>query len=58
MGVEDAVKAVEFLAPKKAIPMHYKTFDVIDKDPNAFVTQVQNLGIAAQVMNYGTTIEF
>lgn len=57
MGLEDAVKAVEFLNPKKVIPMHYKTFDVIDVNPDEFVMRVKNLGVDAQVMEYGSTID-
>ncbi len=57
MGLDDAVKAVEFLNPKKVIPMHYKTFDVIDVDPNKFVSRVKNLGIEALVLDYGGSIE-
>jgi L-ascorbate metabolism protein UlaG (beta-lactamase superfamily) len=41
MGIDDAVKAVEFLNPKIAIPMHYDTFDVIKADPNDFVKKVK-----------------
>lgn len=58
MGLDDAVKAVELLKPKKAVPMHYKTFDVIDVDPNEFVTKVNQLGINAEVLDYGGTIEY
>ncbi len=58
MGLDDAVKAVEFLNPKKVIPMHYKTFDVIDVDPNEFVSRVKNLGVEALVLEYGGSIEF
>jgi L-ascorbate metabolism protein UlaG (beta-lactamase superfamily) len=58
MGLDDAVKAVEFLNPKIAIPMHYKTFDVIDVDPNQFVSQVKSMGLDAQVLDYGGSIEF
>ncbi|HXM38796.1 MAG TPA: metal-dependent hydrolase [Gemmatimonadales bacterium] len=36
MGVEDAVRAVEFVKPKTVIPMHYNTWDVIKADPQAF----------------------
>ncbi|MEE9591302.1 MAG: metal-dependent hydrolase, partial [Thermodesulfobacteriota bacterium] len=32
MGIPDALKAVEFLKPKIAIPMHYNTFDVIKQN--------------------------
>ncbi|WKZ20130.1 MAG: metal-dependent hydrolase [Candidatus Jettenia sp. CY-1] len=37
MGITDALKAVEFLKPKIAIPMHYNTFDMIKQDPRRFV---------------------
>src|SRR5438093_6189102 len=33
MGVEDAVRAVEFVQPRAVIPMHYNTWDVIKADP-------------------------
>ena len=33
MGITDAVKAVELTNPETVIPMHYKTFPVIDSDP-------------------------
>jgi L-ascorbate metabolism protein UlaG (beta-lactamase superfamily) len=47
MGVEDAARAVEFVRPRVAIPMHWSTFPVIDADPQAFQTQV---GDRAEVM--------
>jgi L-ascorbate metabolism protein UlaG (beta-lactamase superfamily) len=36
MGIEDAARAVEFVRPKFAVPMHYDTFDIITADPEAF----------------------
>jgi len=36
MGIEDAVRAVSFVKPKVAIPMHWGTFPVIEADPHAF----------------------
>lgn len=36
MGPEDAARAVEFIQPKRVIPMHYDTFEVIEQDPEAF----------------------
>lgn len=36
MGMEDAARAVEFVRPHVAIPMHYNTWDVIAADPEAF----------------------
>ena len=47
MGIEDAVRAVEFVKPKVAIPMHFGTFPVIEADPMAFKTQV---GTRAEVV--------
>jgi L-ascorbate metabolism protein UlaG (beta-lactamase superfamily) len=58
MGLDDAVKAAEFLNPKMVIPMHYKTYDVIDVDPNQFVMRVKQMGIEARVLDYGGSIEF
>jgi len=58
MGIDDAVKAVEFLKPKKVIPMHYKTFDVIDVDPNEFDKRVTQMGVVAEVLDYGGSVEF
>jgi L-ascorbate metabolism protein UlaG (beta-lactamase superfamily) len=47
MGIEDAVRAVEFVKPKVAIPMHFGTFPVIEADPMAFKTHV---GTRAEVV--------
>src|SRR5690349_22460327 len=40
MGIEDAARAVQFVQPRVAIPMHYNTFDLIKADPEAFKRQV------------------
>ena len=58
MGLDDAVKAIELLQPNLAIPMHYRTFDVINTDPKEFVRRVKAMGIHAEVLDYGQTIEF
>ena len=47
MGVEDAARAVAFVKPKVAIPMHFGTFPVIDTDPMAFKRHV---GTRAEVV--------
>ena len=57
MGVTDAAKAVEFLKPKIVIPMHYKTFDIINVDPQVFTDLVKKTGVDAQVIDYGKSIE-
>jgi L-ascorbate metabolism protein UlaG (beta-lactamase superfamily) len=36
MGIEDAVRAVEFVQPRAVIPMHYNTWDLIAADPQEF----------------------
>jgi len=47
MGIEDAVRAVSFVKPRVAIPMHWGTFPVIEADPQAFK---QAVGALAQVV--------
>jgi L-ascorbate metabolism protein UlaG (beta-lactamase superfamily) len=47
MGIEDAARAVAFVQPRVAIPMHYNTFEVIRADPEAFRRLV---GSGAQVV--------
>jgi len=47
MGIEDAARAVEFVGPKVAIPMHWSTFEVIEADPQRFKSQV---GARAEVV--------
>jgi len=43
MDIDDAVRAVEFIKPKKVIPMHYGTFPVIEADPEEFKSKVGSL---------------
>ena len=47
MGIEDAARAVEFVKPRIAIPMHYGTFPVVAADPEQFR---QALGSQAEVV--------
>jgi L-ascorbate metabolism protein UlaG (beta-lactamase superfamily) len=57
MNITDALKAVEFVHPGVAIPIHYNTFPVIKADPNEFKKKVEALGIKSRVMNYGEEIK-
>ncbi len=57
MGIDDAVKAVEFIRPKTVIPMHYNTFDVIKTDPDIFVQKVKPLGVNVLVPAVGESFE-
>lgn len=57
MGIDDAVRAVEFIKPKMAIPMHYNTFDVIVADPGEFKSKVEKKGYKVQIMNVGDKLQ-
>lgn len=53
MGPADAVKAVELLAPKTVIPMHYDTFGLIKQDPHAFAAEARKTGAKVVVLEVG-----
>lgn len=57
MGIDDAIKAIEFLNPKMAIPMHYDTFGVIEADPQEFKRKVESIGKKCVVIPFGESIE-
>jgi L-ascorbate metabolism protein UlaG (beta-lactamase superfamily) len=57
MDVPDAVKAVEFLKPRKAIPMHYNTNALIKADPIDFINKIKLLGTEGIILNPGETFE-
>jgi L-ascorbate metabolism protein UlaG (beta-lactamase superfamily) len=48
MGIEDAAKAAELLNATVAIPMHYNTFDVIEKNPEDFVKYLEKNNITTK----------
>jgi len=41
MGPDDALRAVKLLQPKRVLPYHYDTFDVIKQDPHAWAERVR-----------------
>jgi L-ascorbate metabolism protein UlaG (beta-lactamase superfamily) len=53
MGINDAVRAVEFVNPKVAIPMHYNTFPVIEVNPQEFKKKLEAKDRRCKVMEYG-----
>jgi L-ascorbate metabolism protein UlaG (beta-lactamase superfamily) len=58
MGINDAVKAVELVNPKVAIPMHYNTFPIINADPYEFKMKVENIkGLKCRVLSFGEEID-
>ena len=56
MGIDDAVKALEFVNPELAIPMHFNTFGVIEANPEEFKEKAAKIGKNVRVMKYGETI--
>lgn len=40
MGVEDSIRAIKLLTPKRAVPMHYNTFPRIAQDGAAWAERV------------------
>lgn len=57
MGIDDAVKAAEFLNTQNVTPIHYNTFDVIKADSGEFKRKIESTGRNCHVMASGETIE-
>jgi L-ascorbate metabolism protein UlaG (beta-lactamase superfamily) len=57
MGIDDAVKAVEFVNPKVAIPMHYNTWPLIAADPQIFSKKLEEKGKNYIIMTFGETLD-
>lgn len=58
MGIKEAVKAVELIRPKIAIPVHYNTFEVIEQDPEEFKRAVEAKGeTKVLIIHPGESIE-
>ncbi len=57
MGIEDAARAVSFVKPRVAIPMHWGTFPVLEADPHAFQKAVGALAQVA-VLQPGQAYDF
>jgi len=56
MGIDDAIKAVDFVNPKFSIPMHYNTWPPIEADPNDFKERLVSLNKESIVMDYGSEL--
>ncbi len=57
MDVLQAVKAVELIKPKLAIPMHYNTWPLIQADVQRFKEEVEKSGIKVVILEPGKEIE-
>lgn len=60
MGIKGAVKALEFIKPQVAIPMHYNTFPVIEQDPEEFrrAVEANSLNVDVVALEPGESFEF
>lgn len=56
MGVDDAVKAAEFLNADTVVPVHYNTFDLIKADENEFKRKIESIGKKCVIMKPGEEI--
>lgn len=57
-GIKEAVKMVELVQPKIAIPMHYNTFPVVEANPTQFYQKVTDMGkTKVEIMKPGETKE-
>lgn len=54
MDIRDALRAVGFIKPKVAIPMHYDTFDVIQAEPLEFTEKLPE-GVNGVILSVGDT---
>jgi L-ascorbate metabolism protein UlaG (beta-lactamase superfamily) len=58
MGPDDALRAVRLIEPKRVVPIHYNTFEVIQQDPHAWAARVaKETNAKVAVMKPGETIE-
>jgi L-ascorbate metabolism protein UlaG (beta-lactamase superfamily) len=57
MGITDAIKAVELLRPRRVVPMHYDTFDMIKAEPKAFAEGASRFA-PVTIMGIGEWLEY
>ena len=53
MGIDDAVKATEFIGARMHLPMHFGTFEQIDVDPQEFRSKAAAVGQAVTILEPG-----
>ena len=56
MGLKEAQKAIQLLKPKKIIPIHYNTFDLIKQDVDKSLVKESNSQLI--ILKAGQEIEF
>lgn len=59
MGPDDALRAVRLIRPKRVIPTHFGTWDIIAQDATAWAARVTaETGVAATVLTPGERYDF
>lgn len=56
MGIDEAVRAVEYLNPKLVIPVHYGTFGLIDVNPGTFAEKLAAKGFRCAIVKPGDAL--
>ena len=56
MGIDDAVKAAEFINAVITVPIHYGTFDIIKADPEEFKRKAESVGRKCLIIKPGESI--
>lgn len=58
MGPDDALRAVKLIEPKRVVPIHYDTFEVIKQDPKVWANRVEKeTATKVTVMTPGDSLE-
>ncbi len=57
MGIDEAMEAIKLLRPKKVVPIHYNTWDIIRVDTNEFATKARAAGTEPVVLAPGQVLE-
>jgi L-ascorbate metabolism protein UlaG (beta-lactamase superfamily) len=57
MGVDDALRALDFLRPKVVVPIHYDTWPLIAADVSRFATGAKEKGVVCRVLEPGATLD-
>lgn len=58
MGIDDAVKAAEYIKGEAIIPMHYNTFELIKADEKEFCRKVESIGKKCFILRPGECFGF
>lgn len=57
MGIEEATEALRLLRPKKTMPIHFDTWDLIKADTQAFAAAATSVGVVPKVLAPNQSIE-